>query len=53
MAKKKPNKALKDSIKQNASLKAKTKYAEEPITVADRPAPRSSNDILKELIENG
>lgn len=49
---KKPGKALKSSMKQNESIKANTKYNEEPTTVADSPAPRSSNEILKELMEN-
>lgn len=56
MAKKKvvkQSKAIKDSMKLNEIIKSKTKYDDAPKVVADRPAPRSSNDILKELMKNG
>jgi hypothetical protein len=51
MAKKKVN-AKKAAQKLNDAIKANTKYAEEPTVVADSPAPRSSNDIIQELIDN-
>jgi len=56
MAKKKvikPSKAVKASMKLNEMIKSQTKYEEAPTIAADRPAPRSSNDILKELMKNG
>ena len=51
MAKKKVN-AKKAAQKLNDAIKANTKHAEEPTVVADSPAPRSSNDIIQELIDN-
>jgi|AJXC01.1.fsa_nt_gi hypothetical protein len=49
--KKKPNKALKDSMKLNESIKANTTLAEAPVIVKDNKA-NGSAAILKELMKN-
>ena len=50
MAKKKPNKALKDSMKLNESIKANTTFAEAPTIVKDRKATGSAK-LLKKLLK--
>jgi hypothetical protein len=51
MADKKPNKALKNAMKLNESIKSKTKYAEELVMAEDNTA-NGSADLLKELMKN-
>jgi hypothetical protein len=51
MAKKKPNKALKDSMKVNEGIKSRTKYADAPHSVKNNKG-KGSAKLLKELMKN-